>query len=260
MKIYFFFSVLMLFSLFFVFKNNEDKHYHVVYTLDYKLNEDQPSYKRESFSLVGNEKASVFESQSYFVADSLLKDGNVKSHLELPQTDFDFSLFKEKNTYTVQAKLGTFAIFQYKEDAKKVWELTKETKNIKGYSCMLARLSYGGRDWDVWYTLDLPIQNGPFKFHGLPGLVVMAEDSTKSYIFSLYGFVLDSKADLNYRMKQEAAATLVSRSRYLQYRKESALSYKREHVIAGEATGLDALTIRKIDKRRSKLINFLELE
>ena len=250
----------MLVSLLFVFNTNEDKHYHVVYTLDYKLNADQPFYKRDSFSLVGNDKASVFESQSYFIADSLLEDGNVKSYLDLPQTEFDFSLFKEKNTYTVQAKLGTFAIFQYEEDAKKDWELTYETKNINGYTCMLAKLTYGGRDWDVWYTLEVPIQNGPFKFDGLPGLVVLAEDSTKSYIFNLYGYVLDSKADLDYRMKKDAAPTLVSRSKYLQYRKESALSYKREHIIAGEATEMDPLMMRKVDARRSKLMNFLELE
>jgi GLPGLI family protein len=238
----------------------DDKHYNVVYKLKFKLNKDQDYYATETFSLIGNDQVSVFESQGRFLTDSLLKDGNITSHLQLPNTNFNYTLFKRDNKYKVQATIGISALFEYVEDANKKWRLTQEAKIINGYNCLLAQLAYGGREWDVWYTLDIPIQNGPFKFDGLPGLVVQAQDDTKSYIFTLHDFVQDSKTDLNYRMKEDVA-TMISREIYLQYRYESTKSYLRRKAIAGEPSDYDnPLDIREIDKKYSKQVNFLELE
>jgi GLPGLI family protein len=33
----------------------------------------------------------------------------------------------------------------------------------------------------------MPIQDGPYKFHGLPGLILKIEDETKSHSFALKG-------------------------------------------------------------------------
>lgn len=43
----------------------------------------------------------------------------------------------------------------------------------------------GGRDWVAWFTNDIPIQDGPYKFCGLPGLIIKIEDDTKTHKFIL---------------------------------------------------------------------------
>ena len=67
------------------------------------------------------------------------------------------------------------------------WEIGDSVKNILGYECMLAKTEYHGRSWSVWFAIDVPIQDGPWKFHGLPGLILAAEDSTGTHKFEATG-------------------------------------------------------------------------
>lgn len=67
----------------------------------------------------------------------------------------------------------------------KVWKLLKETKNINQYNCQRAEVVYGGRQWTAWFTRDIPINDGPYVFDGLPGLIVDVVDSNNNYHFSL---------------------------------------------------------------------------
>ncbi len=55
------------------------------------------------------------------------------------------------------------------------WTLGNETREICGHLCRKATTSFRGRNWTAWYTTEIPIDNGPWKFGGLPGLILMAE-------------------------------------------------------------------------------------
>jgi len=80
---------------------------------------------------------------------------------------------------------------------KPEWKLEKETKNIGQYTCFKATLTeeieersfqrINGEEGEeevkkvtkvttAWYTLDIPVQHGPDKFWGLPGLVLEVND------------------------------------------------------------------------------------
>ncbi len=65
------------------------------------------------------------------------------------------------------------------------WILKDETKEINGYLCKKATVHLRGRDWEVWYTPEIPMYYGPWKFYGLPGLIVAAYESTGEYWFQL---------------------------------------------------------------------------
>lgn len=56
------------------------------------------------------------------------------------------------------------------------WEILPDsTTQILDHECVMARTDYHGRRWDVWFAPDLPVQEGPWKLHGLPGLILMAQ-------------------------------------------------------------------------------------
>ena len=67
------------------------------------------------------------------------------------------------------------------------WEIVDSVKPILDYECMMARTDYHGRKWTVWFTPDIPVQDGPWKLEGLPGLILEAGDSVGQYHFTATG-------------------------------------------------------------------------
>lgn len=62
------------------------------------------------------------------------------------------------------------------------WSLSDETEEICKYNCKKATSSFRGRNWTAWYTEEIPITEGPWKFGGLPGLILKVEDDKKEHI------------------------------------------------------------------------------
>ena len=75
----------------------------------------------------------------------------------------------------------------YNDDTKFDWKISTDKEKIGEYNTQKATLDFGGRKWTAWFTPDLPFQDGPYKFHGLPGLIVKIEDDGKNYSWELKG-------------------------------------------------------------------------
>lgn len=52
------------------------------------------------------------------------------------------------------------------------WKMTGQKKKILGYECEEASANWRGRSYLAYFTPDIPINDGPFKFDGLPGLIL----------------------------------------------------------------------------------------
>lgn len=52
------------------------------------------------------------------------------------------------------------------------WKLTSEFKDILGYKCQKATLEFRGRNYEAFFTNELGIKGGPWKFYGLPGVIL----------------------------------------------------------------------------------------
>lgn len=52
------------------------------------------------------------------------------------------------------------------------WAITGKTKEILGYICQEATMHFRSRDYIAYFTVKLPINAGPWKFRGLPGLIL----------------------------------------------------------------------------------------
>lgn len=61
------------------------------------------------------------------------------------------------------------------------WNITNETKKIAGYECIKAVTNFRGREWTAWFTPEIPLPYGPWKLHGLPGLIIETYNEDKMY-------------------------------------------------------------------------------
>ncbi len=77
---------------------------------------------------------------------------------------------------------------EYKEKVPNFkWEIKNEKKKILGYLCQKAITTFRGRNYEAWFTSKIPLSEGPYKFGGLPGLILEIYDVAKHYTFSCIG-------------------------------------------------------------------------
>lgn len=101
-------------------------------------------------------------------------------------------LFKsaDRQTLTLYDNAGLNEYGVYTEPLFEMeWEICDSTRSILGYECILAQTSYHGRDWQAWFTPDIPLPDGPWKLGGLPGLILEATESDGHHSFTATGFV-----------------------------------------------------------------------
>lgn len=77
--------------------------------------------------------------------------------------------------------------YEYEDDGDFSWCLSDSIQEINGYNCQMATCVAYGRHWTAWFCPELPWSDGPWKFSGLPGLIVAAQDSNGFYKFNLVG-------------------------------------------------------------------------
>lgn len=66
------------------------------------------------------------------------------------------------------------------------WELdAKKDSIISGYHCKKALTNFARRRYVAWYTMQIPVSEGPYKFKGLPGLIVKISDIKNQHCFTL---------------------------------------------------------------------------
>lgn len=79
---------------------------------------------------------------------------------------------------------GKLKYFIYKDLAPIKWNLEDKFKIISEYKCQKATAQFRGRSYEAWFTSEIPLSFGPWKFHGLPGLILEVYDQTGEVYFS----------------------------------------------------------------------------
>ena len=67
------------------------------------------------------------------------------------------------------------------------WTIEPDTAVFFDYPCQKASLRFRGRDYEAWFSSQIPINDGPWKFFGLPGLILKVKDSEGQFDFECIG-------------------------------------------------------------------------
>lgn len=141
---------------------------------------------------IGN-KYSAFYSYPIFQRDSIISANMAKGipvNFSGNGGQINWKVYKNYPEQDKTAYLDFFAADRYLciEPMEPIdWQLTDSIDSICGYECHQAIAKFKGRTWIAWYTEDIPIDNGPWKLSGLPGLILKAHDSENDYGFTAVG-------------------------------------------------------------------------
>lgn len=158
---------------------------------------NQANVQKELIVLDVNPEGSKFYSYELFKSDSIQlieikKQENSGSEIiNVKQS------YKGKVFYTVEKTYPNFEIYQhtglgndrYKvlDVRKPIWRILPYQQKLGDFETQKAETEIFGRKWTAWFATEIPIQDGPYKFHGLPGLIVKIEDEAKTHSFELKG-------------------------------------------------------------------------
>jgi GLPGLI family protein len=125
------------------------------------------------------------------------------------------------DTFTEYARMPrNIPNYQYAETVPvQEWEIQDDTSTIAGYPCQKAITRFRGRDYIAWFALDIPINNGPWKFGGLPGLILKVYDKEKLYLFECIK-IENNKKKYPIRKYNYKDFSKVKRQKVLQLQKE----------------------------------------
>lgn len=105
-------------------------------------------------------------------------------------------VFKDvaKAEMQVYDKAGLTEFGHYSEPCgEQQWQICDSIKEILGYECQMAQSDYHGRHWTAWFATDIPLQDGPWKFCGLPGLILEASEPSGQHHFLATGIEYSDK-------------------------------------------------------------------
>ncbi|MDE7465048.1 MAG: GLPGLI family protein [Muribaculaceae bacterium] len=100
---------------------------------------------------------------------------------------------KSVSTTYDQAGMGEYGY--YDEPFSEIdWVINEDsTKTILDYQCIMATTDYHGRKWAIWFTPEIPMQDGPWKFCGLPGLIMEASEPSGQHSFTVTGIEISTQ-------------------------------------------------------------------
>lgn len=245
--------------------------YKATYELTWQIDSTNvESVQSESMVLYIGENISRFSSRELLAGDSLLQSrksnpkGFTGKFPGAPQNKFSYYIYKGipagkisftrkivKNNFRY---IGGLDVFQ--------WEIMQETKEISGYQVQKATTRFAGRNYIAWFTPEIPIAEGPYKFNGLPGLILEINDDQNFYSFRLTNFK-NFKDPVPFEFVPEGYIT-TTKEKYLhalaQYDRDPFAALERIGITIGFGPGQKEKMMKEHKETLQKQNNPIELQ
>lgn len=165
------------------------------YELTFKPKKGIDSLQKTVMILDVADKKSLYRDYLTVSQDSVLKIEVEKMQKAGVFKDLSKSFQMPKFAYKITKEYPTMkvnfsermlnSVFGYNEEQKFNWKISNDKQKIGEYEAQKATTEFGGRKWTAWFTESIPFPDGPYKFSGLPGLIVKIEDAEKNFSWVL---------------------------------------------------------------------------
>ena len=143
-------------------------------------------YKTNVMVLDINPTSVKFYDKDLLDYDSINKSKNGTSEYRT-NTKTDQLVIRKPNSFKNNWYRDFKEYFVVHSNDEMTWKLNKDTLNYRGYILQKATTNFGGRVWTAWFSQEIPISEGPYKFQGLPGFIFLLNDSENNLFWQLKG-------------------------------------------------------------------------
>lgn len=183
-------TVILLIFIFgnFVFSQNrisKNSDLLVTYSLDFKKFLASESSVNENLVLIINDAGSLFTFETMMNLNEIQKMREITNEEVILYKSSYYFLIKNDGKETVHYEALGNDSFKFSEIINTNWKLIDQDTLINGYRCKKATINHLGRKWIAWYNTEVPVSFGPYKFYGLPGLIMSLKDSDDIFIFNV---------------------------------------------------------------------------
>lgn len=181
---------IILFISFITNAQTDNKKLRIVYELTYQIDStDNKNLRVERMLLSIGDSVSSYQSERKHLKDSILKSNNSQALFSISKSKFRYKIYKHRNTNKLNI-LYNYSVYKFEVEEKTPtlkWNIGTEKKKILNLDCIKATTSFAGRNYIAWFTNDISVSDGPYKFTGLPGLILEINDTKNHYIHKAVG-------------------------------------------------------------------------
>lgn len=161
------------------------QNYQITYEVQFKPIKEKDSLVKEYMTLKVIKGQSIFYNLNKEKIDSLVNKSNFEAVATVTSSLLRLKVFKNLSKDYCSVG-GTFNQFDYwYKEKHPAYSQLKSFGPYKGYTASEAFTEFGQRKWNLLYTSDIPIHDGPYIFSGLPGLIIKAESLDGDYRFEM---------------------------------------------------------------------------
>lgn len=167
----------------------------------YKIEYDYTNETNDSFGTAKTfSKCYLYtdNSRSKFIKDRVIS-GQYEQDMQYPNKDLE-EQFKSENKSMVYGDSIGYVLTKFFEtdsvylrtqggvlvkDKLEIsnFKILEEYKTISTYNCQKASTSIYGREFEIWFTSEIAIHDGPWKLSGLPGLIIEVHSTDRNHNF-----------------------------------------------------------------------------
>lgn len=142
---------------------------------------------------------------------------------------------QHKATLKYRLPLET-GILKYQEEVPGLsWEFQdSDPLTIIGYECSKATTEFAGRKYTAWFATEIPLPFGPYKFGGLPGLILRIEDSEKQFVWQAEGLEKSSAPVNDYSYDIEKSVSTQDADKAIRRSIEDPLAFLQSFLGSGK--------------------------
>jgi GLPGLI family protein len=138
-----------------------------------------------------NQEKALFVHQDFPQGDKYLERGSSVAYIKGDAEGLPIFIHQKEQYlyYKSEYAAPPGEMFIFKDTLPKInWKIGTKQKEIGPFQCIEATGIFGGRDYDVWFTPEIPVSLGPYKLGGLPGMILEAasRDGKVKYSFVSY--------------------------------------------------------------------------
>lgn len=146
---------------------------------------------------------SFYFSKLLYINDSIntiREETDAKTLLSQPEAAASYEILTNKKTKHFEVSYRSDdVVFHYKEIIPQLnWVIHENIKIVQKYTCQKATTKFRGREYEAWFTSEIPIPEGPYKFGGLPGMILEIHDSENHFFYKCIG-IKKTKQPIRYR-------------------------------------------------------------